>query len=189
MTELERMVAEELYDPNDPVLVEMRRASRDLQRRFNDETDEGERKKLLHELIPNASPDTYIEPPFRCDYGQHITLGAKAYFNFNCVILDVAEVTIGDFCLFAPGVQIYTATHPMDYMKRREREFAKRVRIGNDVWVGGGAIILPGVTIGDRVVIGAGSVVTKDIPSDVLAAVNTCRTIKNLNRGGPTSSA
>jgi maltose O-acetyltransferase len=179
-SEWEKMIAEELYDPNDQELVRLRVETRDLLRLFNNADDPDERARTLTKLIPNAGPELYIEPPFRCDYGRNIKLGRKVYFNFDCVILDVAEVTIGDYCLFAPSVHIYTATHPLDYELRRSKEFAKRVRIGSDVWVGGQVVILPGVTIGDRAVIGAGSVVTKDVPADVVAAGNPCRVIKSL---------
>nr|WP_304944991.1 sugar O-acetyltransferase [Verrucomicrobium sp. BvORR034] len=125
--------------------------------------------------------DAWIQPPFYCDYGYNIVLGSKVFFNFNCVVLDVMPVTIGSNVLFGPAVQIYTATHPLSAMERRTwREAAKPVTIGSDVWVGGGAIICPGVTIGDRTVIGAGSVVTRSIPSDVVAAGNPCRVIRRL---------
>jgi maltose O-acetyltransferase len=174
------MVAGEPYDPNDPELVRLRFETREHLHQFNGSTDPEVRAQILRQLVPNAAPDTFIEPPFRCDYGRNITLGKKAYFNFDCVILDVAEVTIGDYCLFAPGVHIYTATHPLDYKQRRVEESGKPIRIGNDVWVGGRAVILPGVTIGDRAVIGAGSIVSRDIPSDVVAAGNPCRVIKQL---------
>jgi maltose O-acetyltransferase len=120
-----------------------------------------------------------MQPPFFCDYGANISLGKKCFFNFNCVVLDVCPVKIGEYTLFGPAVQIYTATHPMEAVLRRTREFAKPITIGSDVWVGGGAIILPGVTIGSRVVIGAGSVVTRDIPDDVFAAGNPCRVIRS----------
>ena len=122
-----------------------------------------------------------IEPPFFCDYGTNIELGDKVFFNFNCVILDVAKVTIGSNVMFGPAVQIYTATHPMDAEERRSGlEFAKPVRIGNDVWLGGGVIVCPGVTIGDAAVIGAGSVVVRDIPAGVFAAGNPCRVIREI---------
>ena len=116
------------------------------------------------------------------DYGTNIVLGTKVFFNFNCVVLDVMQVTIGSNVLFGPSVQIYTATHPISAVERRKwLESAKPITIGSDVWVGGGVIICPGVTIGDRAVIGAGSVVTRDIPSDVFAAGNPARVIRPLN--------
>jgi maltose O-acetyltransferase len=118
-----------------------------------------------------------MQPPFFCDYGSNIFLGRKCFFNFTCIVLDVCEVRIGDYTLFGPAVQIYTATHPMAAELRRTQEFAKPIAIGSDVWVGGGAIVCPGVTIGSRTVIGAGSVVTRDIPDGVFAAGNPCRVI------------
>jgi maltose O-acetyltransferase len=125
--------------------------------------------------------DVWLEPPFYCDYGRNIALGRKVFFNFNCVILDVMAVRIGDRTLCGPAVQIYTAVHPLDAAERsRGLEFAKPVAIGSDVWIGGAAVICPGVTIGDRAVIGAGSVVTRDVPADVFAAGNPCRAIRTL---------
>lgn len=125
--------------------------------------------------------NVWIEPPFFCDYGQNIRVGANVFFNFNCVVLDVAPVEIGDNVLFGPNVQIYTATHPIDAATRRSGlEFGKPIRIGSDVWVGGSAIFNPGVTVGSRTVIGAGSVVTRDLPDDVFAAGNPCRVIRSL---------
>ena len=111
-----------------------------------------------------------MQPPFFCDYGANIHLGTRVFFNFNCVVLDVCEVRIGDYTLFGPGVQILTPLHPLDAALRRQQEFGKPITIGSDVWVGGGALILPGVTIGSQSVIGAGSVVTRDIPDGVIAA-------------------
>src|SRR5690606_26934949 len=125
----------------------------------------------------------HVEAPFRCDYGTNIELGERVFFNFNCVVLDVCSVRIGSFSLLGPAVQIYTATHPMDAMARRRHESGAPVEIGTDVWVGGGAIILPGVTIGSRAVIGAGSVVTRDVPEGMFAAGNPCRVIRALDGG------
>lgn len=118
--------------------------------------------------------------PFFCDYGTNIHLGERVYFNFGCVVLDVCEVKIGAFTSFGPAVQIYTATHPMNAQLRRTQEFGRPITIGSDVWVGGGAIICPGVTIGSRTVVGAGSVVTRDIPEGVFAAGNPCRVIRQI---------
>ena len=128
--------------------------------------------------------DFGLEPPFFCDYGYNITVGDQVFFNFNCVILDVNPVTIGDRCLFGPNVQIYAATHPVNAETRGSLlEFGKPVSIGSDVWIGGGAIICPGVSIGNRSIIAAGAVVTKDIPSDVLAGGNPARIIKPIEEG------
>src|SRR5207302_10171243 len=121
-------------------------------------------------LFGAVGEGVWIEPPFQCDYGGNITLGDRVYFNFNCVVLDPAPVAIGSDVLFGPGVQIYTATHPMDHRARRTGlEAARPIAIGPDVWVGGGAILCPGVRVGARSVIGAGSVVTRDVPDGVFA--------------------
>ena len=143
--------------------------------------DDAARRPILQQLFAAGGDDAYIQPPFYCDFGRHITLGRRVYFNFNCVILDVCAVAIGDFCFFGPAVQIYTALHPFDHAQRRTQEFGKPVTIGDDVWVGGGAIVCPGVRIGSRTVIGAGSVVTRDVPEGVLAAGNPCRVIRALD--------
>jgi len=124
--------------------------------------------------------------PFFCDYGWNILLGERVFFNFNCVVLDECEVKVGDFTLFGPSVQTYTALHPMNAALRRQQEFGKPVEIGTDVWVGGGAIICPGVKIGSRSVIGAGSVVTRDIPEGVFAAGNPCRVIREIAENNQT---
>ncbi len=181
-TEKQKMLVGELYDPLDPELSGERQRCRDLCKLLNDsrEDQQEERRKLLDELLGYAN-DAWVQPPFFCDYGYNIALGSKVFFNFNCVVLDVMRVEIGNNVLFGPSVQIYTATHPISATERRTwREFAKPVSIGSDVWVGGGAIICPGVTIGDRTVIGAGSVVTRSIPADVVAAGNPCRVIRPL---------
>ena len=141
-----------------------------------------ERGRIVSALFAQET-DVWIQPPFFCDYGSNISLGKKVFFNFNCVVLDVMAVVIGNNVLFGPAVQIYAATHPIDAMERRRwLESARPVTIGSDVWVGGGAIICPGVTIGSRSVIGAGSVVTRDIPDDVFAAGNPCRVIRSLTK-------
>ncbi|MDB6139679.1 MAG: maltose O-acetyltransferase [Verrucomicrobiaceae bacterium] len=181
-SEKDKMLAGELYDPLDPQLCDERRCCRDLCKVFNDtrEDQSALRKQLIDELL-GQSTDAWIQPPFYCDYGTNITLGSKVFFNFNCVVLDVMKVSIGSNVLFGPAVQIYAATHPVEASVRRQwLEYAKPVTIGNDVWVGGGAIICPGVSIGDRTVIGAGSVVTRDIPADVFAAGNPCRVIRSI---------
>ena len=183
MTEKEKMLAGELYDAMDPRLVQERRRARDLLRTLNHSRDEERelRTSLLGELVGAVGEGVWIEPPFFCDYGGNIRLGDRVFFNFNCVVLDCAQVVIGSDVMFGPAVQIYTATHPLEHeLRRAGRELAKPVTIGPDVWVGGGAILLPGVSIGARSVIGAGSVVTKDVPADVFAAGNPCRVIRAL---------
>ena len=144
------------------------------------EAQQEERRRILRELFGAGGESVWMQPPFFCDYGSNILLGERVFFNFNCVVLDVCQVRIGDYTLFGPAVQIYTATHPMNAELRRKQEFAKPIEIGSDVWVGGGAIICPGVTIGSRSVIGAGSVVTRDIPEGVFAAGNPCRVIREI---------
>jgi maltose O-acetyltransferase len=182
-TEKDKMLAGDLYDPLDPQLVVERRRARLLTKALNDTRDDQqeERARLIRTLIPASGRDTWIEPPFYCDYGHNITLGDRVFFNFNCVVLDVAPVSIGSRVLFAPAVQIYAATHPLSAEARAGGlELGKPVSIGDDVWVGGGAIVCPGVQIGERSVVAAGSVVTRDIPAGVLAAGNPCRVIREI---------
>ena len=181
-TEWEKMIAGQLYDPVDPNLVRARNRARDLCQDLNAtrEEQEEERRRILRELLGAGGDTVLMQPPFFCDYGTNIRLGTRCFFNFNCVVLDVTTVTVGDYTLFGPAVQIYTAMHPLDAELRRRLEFARPVEIGSDVWVGGGAIICPGVRIGSRTVIGAGSVVTRDIPEGVLAVGNPCRVIRAL---------
>jgi maltose O-acetyltransferase len=179
-SEKEKMLSGELYDPLDPQLSDERRRAKLLCQSLNETRDDAqeERARLIKELIPASGQGICIEPPFYCDYGSNITLGEKVFFNFNCVILDVAPVVIGSNVLFGPAVQIYAATHPLRASERRTGlESGKMIEIGDDVWVGGGAIICPGVRIGARSVIGAGSVVTRDIPEGVLAVGNPCRVL------------
>jgi len=182
-TEREKMLAGELYDPLDAELASGRDHARNLCQDLNAtrEADRELRRRILAELLGAGGDDVWMQPPFFCDYGSNIYLGRKCFFNFNCIILDVCTVHIGDYAFFGPAVQIYTATHPLEHVLRRTQEFGKPVVIGSDVWVGGGAIICPGVTIGSRTVIGAGSVVTRNIPDDVFAAGNPCRVIRQLN--------
>lgn len=183
MTEKEKMLAGGLYDPLDAQLCAERRRARLLLKALNDTRDDQpeERSRLISDLIPGAGAEVWIEPPFYCDYGSNIILAGKAFFNFNCVILDVAPVRIGAGVLLGPAVQVYTATHPLSAQERSTGlESGKPIEIGNDVWIGGGAVICPGVRVGNRAVIGAGSVVTKDIPDDVFAAGNPCRVIRTI---------
>jgi maltose O-acetyltransferase len=183
-SERQKMLAGELYDPQDGELVAARERARDLCRALNDtrESQEAERRELLQDLFGSGGDTVWMQPPFYCDYGTNIHLGTRVFFNFNCVVLDVCEVRIGDYTLFGPGVQILTPLHPLDAKLRRERELGKPVQVGSDVWVGGGALILAGVGIGCRSVIGAGSVVTRDIPEGVFAAGNPCRVIKDVTQ-------
>jgi maltose O-acetyltransferase len=181
-TEMQKMLAGELYDPLDAELVRARERARDLCQDLN-ATREGDveaRRRITKALFGKGGESVWMQPPFYCDYGSNILMGERVFFNFNCVVLDVCRVTIGDFTLFGPAVQIYTATHPMNADLRRKQESAKPIEIGSDVWVGGGAILCPGVRVGSRTVIGAGSVVTRDIPDGVFAAGNPCRVIREI---------
>jgi maltose O-acetyltransferase len=181
-SEREKMLAGALYDPLDPELVAGRERARDLCQSLN-ASREGEadaRRAILRELFGRGGDTVWMQPPFFCDYGTNIELGERVFFNFNCVVLDVCRVRIGDYTLFGPGVQILTPVHPMNAELRRREEYGKPIEIGADVWVGGAALILGGVRIGSRAVIGAGSVVTRDVPDDVFAAGNPCRVIREI---------
>lgn len=181
-SEREKMLAGALYDPLDPELVAGREYARDLCQALN-ATREGEadaRRAILRKLFGRGGDTVWMQPPFFCDYGTNIELGQRVFFNFNCVVLDVCRVRIGDYTLFGPGVQILTPVHPMNAELRRREEYGKPIEIGADVWVGGAALILAGVRIGRRTVIGAGSVVTRDLPDGVFAAGNPCRVIREI---------
>ncbi|MFL1802828.1 sugar O-acetyltransferase [Plesiomonas shigelloides] len=142
------------------------------------------RQNLCTEIFGQYQSSSWISTPFTCEFGRNIYIGEKTFFNFNVTILDVGEVRIGNNVLIAPNVQIYTATHSLDFQDRRNwTTYHKPVTIGDDCWIGGGAIICPGVTIGDRAVIGAGAVVTRDIPADSLAVGNPARVIRKLAPG------
>ncbi len=138
-------------------------------------------RDIIKELIPNAGQNLYIEPPFYCDYGYNIHCGDNVFFNVNCVVLDEVKVTIGANVLFGPGVQLYTASHPIEATLRKTHKISKPITIGNDCWIGGNAIILPGITIGNGCVVGAGAVVTKDVPDNAMVVGNPAKIIKNIN--------
>ncbi|MGH7636791.1 MAG: sugar O-acetyltransferase [Gemmatimonadaceae bacterium] len=178
-----KMLAGELYDPMDPELVGARNRARDLCQDLNAtrEAEQDRRRAILRDLFGAGGDSVWMQPPFFCDYGANIQLGQRVFFNFNCVVLDVCPVRIGDFTLFGPGVQILTPMHPLDAEQRRREEYGKAIDIGSDVWVGGGALILAGVRVGARSIIGAGSVVTRDIPDGVFAAGNPCRMIRPVD--------
>ena len=184
MTQREKMLAGELYDAEDPELSALRLRARELMHRLNTSSpaDVELRRQTLTALVGGHGERFWVEPPFYCDYGVHLSVGDRVFVNFNCTFLDCARITVGSDVLFAPGVQIYAATHPLDWQTRRRwLESARPVTVGSDVWVGGGATLLPGVTVGDRSVIGAGSVVTRDVPSDCVVAGNPARVIRRLD--------
>lgn len=183
MTEKERMLSEQLYIAQDEELRADYVKARRLIRLINNTTEEqaDDRIRFFRELFCSTGGQFWIEPPFRCDYGCHICIGENFYANYDCMIIDVCDVKIGDNVLFGPRVCVYTAGHPVSASVRNTQlEFGKRVTIGNSVWIGGNTVINPGVTIGDNVVIGSGSVVTKDIPTGVVAAGNPCRVIRKI---------
>lgn len=183
-TEKQKMVAGDMYDPFVPELIEGRNRARRLTRTFNQslETDELKRTEILKELFGSYGESLFIEPNFRCDYGYNIHVGENFYANFDCIILDVCRVQIGKNCAIAPGVHIYTATHPIDPVERVSgTEYGKPVSIGDNVWIGGKSVINPGVRIGDNVVIASGSIVTKDVPNNVVVGGNPARIIKHVD--------
>ncbi|WP_057914179.1 maltose acetyltransferase domain-containing protein [Peribacillus muralis] len=182
-TEKEKMVNGEPYLSADPELIRDREHARKLTRLFNQttESDGIERTGLLNKLFGSIGKNIYIEPTFRCDYGYNITVGENFYANFDCVILDVCEVKIGRACMLAPGVHIYTATHPLDPFERSSGvEYGKPVTIGDHVWIGGRAVINPGITIGNHSVVASGAVVTKDVPDGVVVGGNPAKIIKYI---------
>jgi maltose O-acetyltransferase len=181
-SEREKMLAGELYDALDPELVASRDRARDLCQTLNAtrEAEQEMRRHLLSQLLGKGGDTVWLQPPFYCDYGSNIEVGNRVFFNFNCIVLDVCRVRIGDYTQFGPGVQILTPMHPFNAELRRKQEYGKPIEIGSDVWVGGGALIFPGVRIGPRTVIGAGSIVTRDIPDGVFPAGNPCRVIREI---------
>ena len=177
MTEREKMLAGDLYVANDPDLVASRARARALVRTYNAAPD----AVTLRELLGHVGARVEVVPPLQVDYGTYVTLGDGVFINFNCVILDTCAVTIGGGTLVGPGVQFFAATHPVDPAVRRQGlEMGAPITVGENVWIGGGAILLAGVTIGDDTTIGAGSVVTRSVPAGVLAAGNPCRVIRTL---------
>lgn len=181
-TEKEKMIAGELYRSADETLSRDRLRARQLIHRYNHSLAEEHtlRQQILADLFGQVT-EAYIESTFRCDYGYNIFLGNNFFANFDCVMLDVCPIRIGDNCMLAPGVHIYTATHPIDPVARNSgTELGKPVTIGNNVWIGGRAVINPGVTIGDNVVVASGAVVTKDVPDNVAVGGNPARIIKKL---------
>ena len=182
-SEKEKMLQGELYDATDPELTAERLHARRLTRLFNRslEADADRRTALLKELFGSTGSKLAVEPPFRCDYGYNIYVGENFYANFDCVFLDVCEIRIGANCMVGPGVHIYTATHPLNAKERiKGPEAGQPVVIGDNVWIGGRAVINPGIIIGDNAVIASGSVVTKNVPNDTFVGGNPARIIKQL---------
>lgn len=183
-TEWNKMLSGEIYEATHPEFLARLMRTRGMIQEYNNTsaTDIERQRTLLRKILPHLGDGFHFNQPFRCDYGCNIYVGKNFFANFNLTILDEAEVRIGDNVFIGPNVSIYTAYHPLDANARRTgKEWAEPVTIGNDVWIGGGATILPGVTIGDCAVIGAGAVVTKDVASHTVAAGNPARIIKNLN--------
>jgi maltose O-acetyltransferase len=177
-----KMLAGELYLASDPELAADHLRAQGLLARFNaTAADEDEaRTELLKQLLGYLGEGAVVKPTLRCDYGYNVSIGARSFINYDSVLLDCNRITIGTDVQIAPGVHIYTATHPIDAATRRTGlEYALPVTIGDGVWLGGGAIVCPGVTIGENTVIGAGSVVTRSLPANVLAAGNPCRVIRD----------
>lgn len=184
MTEKEKMLAGELYNANyDEALIRDRNTAKQLCKKYNGLKPAAIKKRtsLIKKILKKTGKQILVEPNFWCDYGYNISVGENFYMNHNCVILDCAKVEFGDNVFVAPNCGFYTAGHPLDFAKRNKGlEFAKSIKVGNNVWIGGNVIVLPGVTIGDNVVIGAGSVVTKDIPSNTIAYGNPCKVAKSI---------
>ncbi|WP_288647759.1 chorismate mutase [uncultured Enterococcus sp.] len=180
-TEKEKMIAGELYFANDPELVSDRMFARSQSQIINQAESAELRSQLLKETFGRTGKKIYMEPVINFDYGYNIFVGENFYANFNCTFLDVSTIEIGDNCMFAPNVQLYTATRPLHPVKRNSGlEYAKPIKIGDNVWLGGGVIVTPGVTLGNNVVVGAGSVVTKSFPDNVVIAGNPARIIKTV---------
>lgn len=183
MNDLERMIAGEAYLASNHAVSEKYKKTKDITRLYNLTTDQEENKRveIINSLFGKIGKNFHIEPPFRCDYGFNIEVGENFYANYECIILDICKVNIGDNVFLGPRVSIYTAAHPISAKIRSTGlEFGKSITIGNDVWIGGDTVVNPGVTIGNNVVIGSGSIVTKDIPSNVIAVGNPCKVIREI---------
>ncbi len=183
MTEKEKMLAGKLYMSFDSELVADRNNARRIIEAYNKSTYEETtlKQKLLDELLVSHGINTAINPPFQCDYGYNISIGDHFFANYDCVFIDVNTITIGNNVMFGPKVCLYTAGHPTDAEVRNlQLEFGYPIKIGNNVWIGGNVVVNPGVTIGDNTIIGSGSVVTKDIPSNVIAAGIPCKVIRQI---------
>lgn len=183
MTEAEKMQQQLLYDANDAALTQARATAKDLCYDYNQlrPSNANQQQTILEQLLGQTGANPQIVAPFWCDYGRNIAIGENFYANHNLVILDAAKVTFGDNVFIGPNCGFYTAGHPIDAERRNQGlEFAKPITIGNNVWIGGGAHIMPGVTIGDNAVIGGGSIVVKDIPANSVAVGNPCKVIRTI---------
>jgi len=186
-SEKDKMIAGELYRPADPQLAADRRRAHALALRYGTiaHDDDPARPALLRELVGAVGERSVVLPPFACDYGYNIALGRNVFVNYNCVFLDCGPISLGDETMLGPAVQLYTAAHPLDAAERRSGiEWTRPIRIGRDVWIGGGAVVLPGVTIGDGAVVGAGSVVTRDVPPGAVVVGNPARIVRNIPPSG-----
>jgi len=183
------MLRGELYIADDPVIQADQARTADLLERYNatGHSEQEERDRILRELLGEVGENVVIRPTFRCDYGTYISIGAGTFVNFDCVMLDVAAIRVGESCQLATKVQLLTATHPVDPEPRRLGwEFAEPITIGDNVWLGGGTIVCPGVTIGDDTVVGAGSIVTRDLPAGVVAYGNPARVAREIGEADRT---
>ena len=182
-TEKEKMLAGDLYHAADTELLTERRHAQQILARYNTAPDDGQmlRTDLLRDFLGGVGEGTVVLPTFTCDYGYNISLGRNVFINYHCIFLDCAPIAIGDDVQIGPAVQLYTAQHPLDAKVRRSGlESASPIRIGKDVWIGGGVVVLPGVTIGDRSIVGAGSVVVHHVPPDSLVVGNPARIVRTL---------
>ncbi|WP_079708654.1 sugar O-acetyltransferase [Paraliobacillus ryukyuensis] len=183
-SEQQKMIAGEMYNPLDQALLSQRAAVREKVQVFNasPDSDLEKRMTLLTDILGSTGKNVYMQPTIRFDYGYNTYIGNNFFANYDCTILDVCEVRIGDNCMFGPCVQIYTATHPLNPTERNSgTEFGKPITIKHNVWIGGGAIINPGVTIGNNAVIASGAVVTKDVPDNVVVGGNPAKIIKHID--------
>ncbi|AQS71389.1 sugar O-acetyltransferase [Streptomyces pactum] len=182
-TNLERMEAGDLYIADDPEIARRQQQAVRLAARYQAAyaEDAAAAQAILAELLGSLGAEAHVRPPLYVDYGSNITIGARTFVNYNLTALDVAAITIGEDCQIGPGVQLLTPTHPLEAGPRRDKlEAARPITIGDNVWLGGGTVVLPGVTIGDNAVIGAGAVVTKDVPADVVAVGNPARPVRKV---------